>query len=167
MKKKELRITAKEIRKSLDIATVSKNIVAKILELDIYKSAKNVMIFYPLKDEIDLLKLAEDNHKNFYLPRVNGEKLECCPLKGGLKQGRFGIMEPVSECVICPNLDIIFVPALAVDNEGNRLGYGGGFYDRFLKDIKTTKIVPISKSLVFDNIPTEDFDIKIDMIITD
>ena len=68
MKKKELRITAKEIRKSLDIATVSKNIVAKILELDIYKSAKNVMIFYPLKDEIDLLKLAEDNDKNFYLP---------------------------------------------------------------------------------------------------
>ena len=64
-------------------------------------------------------------------------------------------------------MDIIFVPALAVDNEGNRLGYGGGFYDRFLKDLKTTKIVPISKSLVFDNIPTEDFDIKIDMIITD
>ena len=59
------------------------------------------------------------------------------------------------------------VPALAVDNEGNRLGYGGGFYDRFLKDIKSPKIVPISKSLVFDNIPTEDFDIKIDMIITD
>lgn len=167
-KKISLRLKAKEIRNSLDIDNISNILIEKIRHLDIYKYSKNVMIFYPLKNEINLLKLLDDN-KNFFLPRMNGKTLECCPYKKNdrLKTVKFNIKEPETECVECPNLDLVITPALAVDKKGNRLGYGGGFYDRFLSKINSKTLTPLPKELVFDNVPSEKFDIKIDYIITD
>ena len=76
MDKKELRIKAKEIRKTLDVKDISKNICKNIRNLEVYKSSKNVMIFYPMKYEISLLELLNDG-KNFYLPKVfNSGKLK-------------------------------------------------------------------------------------------
>ena len=167
-KKISLRLKAKEIRNSLDIANISNILTEKIRHLDIYKYSKNVMIFYPLKNEINLLKLLDDN-KNFFLPRMNGKTLECCPYKKNdrLKTVKFNIKEPETECVECPNLDLVITPALAVDKKGNRLGYGGGFYDRFLSKINSKTLVALPQDLLFDNVPCEKFDIKIDYIITD
>ena len=66
-KKTELRKTAKELRKNLDIKAISHKICEKIRALEEFKNAQNVMIFYPLKDEIDLLELLDEG-KNFFLP---------------------------------------------------------------------------------------------------
>ena len=65
-------------------------------------------------------------------------------------------------------LDVIIVPALAADKNNNRLGYGKGFYDRFIsKYSKIHTITAIPKELLFDKLPVNNFDMKIDTVITD
>lgn len=164
--KSVLRAKAKDIRKTLDIANISKIIVSKIRNMDYYKSAKNVMIFYPMKYEINLLDLLNDD-KSFYLPKVNNKELLVCPYSKDLQKSVLNILEPNTKPVNPEILDLIFVPALFVDKNGHRLGYGGGFYDRFLATYPNiTTIAPIAKELVVENIPHDDWDIKIKQIIT-
>ncbi len=164
--KSDLRIYAKNLRKTLDIKNISSEIVSNIRRLNDYKKAENVMIFYPMKYEINLLELLNDN-KRFYIPKVLNQSLLVCPYDNNLTISEFGVMEPNTKPVNPNILDLIFVPALMVDNEGYRLGYGGGFYDRFLEKYPHIKtIVPIAKELIIDKIPKEKFDIKISHIIT-
>lgn len=170
MNKTDLRKKAKEIRKSLDMKTLSEKIVANILAFEPYKKAQHIMLFYPLEHEVDLRNLLNDSSKNFYLPKMNDEHLHVCPYKLGddLIASRFNTLEPTTRLIEDTSiLDIIFVPALLIDKNKNRLGYGGGFYDRFLskQSPKTMKIVAIPVDLLFDEIPLEAFDIKIDVTI--
>ena len=162
--KSELRIKAKDIRKILDIEKISHDICTEIRKLDIYKSAKNVMIFYPMKYEISLLELLEDK-KLFFLPKINNENLVACPYDKNLQKSQMGIFEPCTNPINPTILDLIFVPALMVDKENYRLGYGGGFYDRFLSQYPNIKtIVPILKDLVVEKLPHDKWDVKIDNI---
>lgn len=162
--KNSLRIKIKNKRKNMPTEEISARITEKIRHSKTYTDAKNVMIFYPKKFEINLLNLLSDN-KKFYLPRVNGEDLVVCPYKNGdeLKKSDFGVLEPITQNIDPSELDLVIVPALAVDKSHNRLGYGGGFYDRFLakygNNFKT--IVGIPKEFFFDRIPTRRLDIKI------
>lgn len=166
----DLRIKAKSIRKTLDIILISEKLVEQIKMADFYKKAKNVLIFYPTLYEINLLGLLRDEkEKQFFLPKVDGENLLICPYSSNEKlvKSNFNINEPCSNPVDAKILDLIFLPALAVDNGKNRLGYGGGYYDRFLKKYpETLKVVPISKELCFEKIPTEEYDVKADIIIS-
>ena len=167
--KTELRKKAKEIRISLEIEKISERIVKNILNLNIYKKAKHVMIFYPIKHEINLLPLLQDKTKSFYLPKVQEEELLVCPYKTNDKLivSKFKTQEPVSEPISSDILDIVFVPALMVDKNFNRLGYGGGFYDKFLcKNAQNaTKIVAIPNKLVINELPSDSFDARINVII--
>lgn len=168
-KKTALRINAKNIRKNLPISEISAKIVEEIRLNEFYVNAKNVMLFYPTKDEIDLRGLLIDD-KNFYYPRVDGENLLVCPYCNGekLEKSKFNILEPCSSPVDVKVLDLVIVPALMVDKQGYRLGYGGGFYDRFLpnisKDCKT--ICAISKELLIGELPKDEFDIPADIVIS-
>ena len=165
--KSDLRKKAKCIRKSLSIADKSTIAIKKIRENTLYIPAKNVLIYYPLRYELNLLALLDDE-KNFYLPRVCGENLQICPFKKGdkLVASSFNICEPCSNSINPRNLDLVVVPALMADKSGFRLGYGGGFYDRFLVKNNTVKtILPIAKELIVEELPHEEFDIKIDEII--
>lgn len=164
----ELRKKAKEIRKSLDMEKISERIVVKIKTLDIYKNAKHVMLFYPLKNEINILPLLEDN-KNFYLPKIEGEDMLICPYKIGdeMSISSFKTKEPISKPVNPEILDIIFIPALMVDKSFHRLGYGKGFYDRFLSKngLNATKIVPIANELITNKLPADGFDKTFDIVL--
>ena len=166
--KQELRNLAKNERKKLDIETLSKDLVGKLKLTDEYINAKNIMIFYPKDNEINLLELLEDKSKNFYLPKINGENLLCCPYDLGdeLCESCFKTKEPISEPTEKSLIDLIIVPALAVDKNNYRLGYGGGFYDRFLANVKCKKIICIPRELVFKTVLPENHDIKIEKIIT-
>ena len=126
------------------------------------------MLFYPLASEVNLLELLEDDDKCFYLPRVNGKDLECCPYKRGndLLLSPLNISEPCCEAVDKSEIDLIFTPALMADSNFYRLGYGGGFYDRFLKDFKVKTISALPIELRTQNLPHEDFDISIDEIFS-
>lgn len=169
--KKDLRKKAKEIRNSLDMEKLSEKIVKNILNFELYQKAKNVMIFYPIDNEVNLLALLKDPCKNFYLPKVQGNELLVCPYKIGdeLTLSRFKTEEPITAPVDTNVLDLIFVPALMADKTLNRLGYGGGFYDRFLsKNAKNaTKIVAIPNTLIIDEIPPDDYDERVDFLISD
>ena len=86
-----------------------------------------------------------------------------------LKINKYGISEPISVKKIYP--DIIFVPLVAYDNDLNRLGYGGGFYDRYLNKImKIKKIYKIGLAFSYQElkkIPINKYDKKLDLIITE
>jgi len=170
--KKELRIEARLTRNSLDIKNISEKIVKNILALEIYKNARNVMVFYPLKHEVDLTGLFGDKTKKFYLPKMDGEHLLVCPYKAGdkLTNSKFKTKEPTTDPIEnLAILDIIFVPALMADKKFNRLGYGGGFYDRFLAKIskETTKISVIPTELFVDEIPADNFDQRLDITVSE
>jgi len=170
--KKELRIEAILTRNSLDIKNISEHIVDNILALEIYQKAKNVMVFYPLEYEVDLTGLFNDETKKFYLPKMDGEHLLVCPYKVGetLTESRFKTKEPITDHIENTTiLDIIFVPALMADKKFNRLGYGGGFYDRFLAKVskKTTKISVIPNELFVEEIPADDFDQRLDITVSE
>lgn len=167
LEKTHIRTIFKEERKKLDIALISKDIVKNIRSSDFYKNAEHVMLFYPLKYEINLLDLLNDD-KNFYFPKVHGENLLVCPYESSVKfeKAVFNIYEPCSAPVFPEILDLIFVPALAVDKNNFRLGYGGGFYDRFLKTIDVITAVPIYENFVVEELPHDDYDVRVDYIIT-
>ena len=166
--KQKLRNLFKEKRKELDLEALSLSLVTKLRATEEYVKAKNVMIFYPKMFEVNLLMLLDDKDKNFYLPKIDGENLLCCPFDRNSEfcESCFKTLEPLSMPVEKTIIDLVIVPALAVDKNYYRLGYGGGYYDRFLRELECTKIVCISESFVINTVYPEEFDIKIDKIIT-
>ena len=170
-----LRNSTKVIRNSFEKAYISKVsdvIVQNIKEWTCYKQARNIMLFYPFKSELSLLKLLEDTSKNFYFPVVDGN--EMYPVKYdkklGFKTGQFGISEPAGEKFESyQSFDLIFTPALSVDRAGYRIGYGKGFYDKFFTKIKTEtiKIVPVFSRFFIDSIHPDKHDIPVDYIVTE
>ena len=165
--KESLRKYVKDMRKELDMVTISAILADKLAGTDTYKNAKNVMLFYPLSDEVNLLSLLDDRTKNFYLPRIKGQELECCKYAKGdeLCESCFHTLEPVCASCNLSDIDIIIVPALACDKNGYRLGYGGGFYDRLLKNYAGIKVCCIPKELLLDDIYPKEYDIKMDFVI--
>ena len=89
--------------------------------------------------------------------------------KDALEINKYGIPEPISEVVKFPN--ILLVPLVAFDKDRNRIGYGGGFYDRYIKKISKIKKC-LTIGLAFSHqkvnkIQTENFDMKLDLIFTE
>lgn len=164
--KSDLRKWAKEERKRYNYCgeTLAKN----LSELEVYKKALHVMLFYPMEFEVNLLSLLNDIDKNFYLPRINGSELLVCPYKKGdkLKMSKYNTLEPLSQAVDKNILDVVIIPALCCDKDYCRLGYGGGFYDRFLEDCCAFKVACISKNLIVETVFPEKYDIPMDFIVT-
>lgn len=167
LEKTHFRTIFKTERKKLDLGKISSDIVKNIRSADFYKNALHVMLFYPLKYEINLLDLLADD-KYFYFPKVSGENLLVCPYDMDVKfeKSKLNIKEPCSAPVNADILDLILVPALAVDANGYRLGYGGGFYDRFLKSCKAFSAAVVYEGFVVDELPHDTYDVPIDYIVT-
>ena len=170
--KAELRFLAKNLRKELDIKDISKRIISILNSLSLYKNAKNIAAYYPIGTEIDLSEIFENKNKKFYLPKifpVENKMNFYAYVKGDkLKNNKYNIPEP-SESVFSPKkLDIIIIPALMCDKLGYRLGYGKGYYDRFLAEntICAKKVILIPRELMCENLPKEKFDVPADVIVT-
>ena len=146
----------------------SEKLAELLRQTDVYKNAKNIMLFYPLKNEVNLLSILEDETKNFYLPRINGEDLFCCPYCKGdiLLISKFKTKEPTSEPVDKNLIDLIIVPALCCARNNYRLGYGAGYYDRFLVGYKGKTAVCLPKEMIVEDIHPGDYDIPVDIVIT-
>ena len=166
MDKNTLRMKAKIYRSRLNLDVISEKIVERIMNLPQYSSAKNVLLFYPKANELNLLKLCEAD-KNFYLPRISGEDLLVCPFDCNVKMQTsvFKTLEPCSNPVLPEIIDFAVIPCLMADKNCYRLGYGGGFYDRFLQDFGGKTVCCINKNLVVKTIFPEEHDIKMDIII--
>ena len=165
--KQELRNWVKATRKTY--SNCSNILVEKLRETELYKSSKNIMIFYPLDGEINLLSLLDDVDKKFYLPKISGKDLLCCCYSKGdeLCESCFKTNEPLTNPCDKLLIDLVIVPALCCDINNYRLGYGGGFYDRFLEDFRGNTICCIPKKYLIETVFPENHDKKIDLIITD
>ena len=86
---------------------------------------------------------------------------------GSLEMGKFDIMEPKDNCQVSDELDIIVVPTVGISPSGVRLGYGHGFYDKFLEGKNTVTISLVLEKQIIKNIPKSDHDINMDWIITE
>jgi len=132
-----------------------------------------VAFYYPIKQEIDLSLLWEEAWKRkliILFPRViNHEKMYFCRVNSykDFKLSEWGIYEP---CTKSYNkiIDKIFIPGLAFGENGSRLGYGKGYYDRFLDhDAHIEKIGICSEENLYKSIPIEKHDIFMDKILTE
>lgn len=158
---------------SFDLLKIaSKKIQKRINKVYAYKDAEKIGLYYPIGSEIltqDIIQELISKGKEVFLPKVIGENIEFRKIKdfSSLESGNFGIMEPKEDCQVDNYLDIIVVPTVGISPSGVRLGYGHGFYDKFLekKDVLTISLT-LEKQII-KNIPKSEHDISIDWIITE
>jgi len=174
--KSKLRSKVLKIRKN----NTSKNLqinsdrILNLLKIQNY-NFKNLGGYYPTNYEIDdlnILEFFERKNYNILLPIVkknNQMEFFKWTKNDPLKINKYGIPEPVSSKLYFP--DILLVPLVGYDNDLNRLGYGGGFYDRYIKKIeKIKKIIKIGLAFSYQKIkkiPVNKYDKKLDFIITE
>ena len=136
-----------------------------------FERAKIVMSFVSIRSEVNTEKLnsAIGLEKRLVLPRVVQDSLECKLYKGEeLRISSMGVPEPVPECesVSVSEIDLILVPGLAFDEQGFRLGYGGGFYDRLLAGFSGCAIGLCYDFQVLKSVPTAKWDVALSLILT-
>lgn len=169
--KQELRAIARQIRASLNVEHISADIHKKLLTLPEYATSKNIFTYHSFKDEICTVDFFKDKRKNWFVPRIDKHDLLVCEYRSEfLIENKFGIKEPIETSIIeeISNIDMVILPALMADRKGNRLGYGKGFYDRFLNSLSHSplKVLLIPEEALQDEIPSEAHDCKCDVIIT-
>lgn len=180
--KKLLRKEALRRRRSLTAAErqeKSRLIAEKLLTDDRIRSARTVLGFFSMKDEVemeDILRHLLDMGKKVALPLVTGPGImEAVELKSfaDLVPGDFNIptvREDAREIIAPHELDCIIVPAVAFSDEGYRLGMGGGFYDRYLvRAEKTARLAVVFDCQIFpaEGFPREEYDQQVDSVFTE
>ncbi len=137
-----------------------------LIELLKTRPIKNIGIFYPIKNEVDVRALGSD-YKLHY-PKVEKDTLVFYEDNGQFKKAGLGVMEPKdSRPVEKASLDAVIVPGLVFDDALYRLGYGKGYYDSFLKDYKGLKIGVCFEKFRTEALPNKPHDIPMDYLITD
>lgn len=134
--------------------------------------ADRILMYHSLPDELSTHKFIDRwaSKKHFYLPRVNGVNLDILPYdETRLSLGSFQIEEPTGDDTTDINdIELIIVPAVAYDRQGNRVGRGKGYYDRLLTGSKATKIgVGYDFQLIEEGIDTDPHDVRMDVVITE
>ncbi|WP_428323880.1 5-formyltetrahydrofolate cyclo-ligase [Nitrosopumilus sp.] len=158
---------------SFDLMKIaSEKISKKLKKIKTFRDAQKIGAYYPIGSEVltqDIIQELLSNGKEVFLPRISGENMDFKKISdfSSLERGSFEIMEPKIECETENNLDVILVPTVGITPKGVRLGYGHGFYDRFLSNHKTTTISLTLDKQVVKNIPKSDHDMLIDWIVTE
>ena len=182
---KEIRNIIKEQRSQLsekELHLTSKAITERIRSFKFPKELTKIGIYYAVNNEVDvhpLCKILWQESKRVYLPIVEKKKLLFGEYRdtSNLKNNRFKIPEPIvgiESQISAFELDLIFMPLVAFDPMGNRIGMGGGFYDRTLdnkqldNDLKKPILVGVAYEFQKQNkIQPNSWDIPLDMIFTE
>jgi 5-formyltetrahydrofolate cyclo-ligase len=132
-------------------------------------SAKRISCFLSSPLEIDTGPIVAQiiNTKTLLVPRV-GSQMEMVPIASldGLIAGKFGIREPPSDFPSSTDIDLMIMPGLAFDTNCNRLGYGRGYYDKFLAANRNIRTIAIGyHSQLIPNVPVDDYDIRPDCVL--
>lgn len=175
MKKKHFRAHClKRLKKASGIGSYKKDKVVsqRLYQLIVENHAQKIMLYLPLKTEINLYPLIQQLRKEkreLYVPIMEGKSFRVVKYRYPLEKNRFGIKEPKdSKQYRNKKLDIAIVPIVGVDITHRRVGFGKGMYDRFFeKEIKNiNKTVFVARELCYSKeIVTDDYDVKADMII--
>ena len=145
------------------------------LESDLYKAARQIMVYMPLGNETDtkmIIKQAFTDGKKLVFPVTGRETGEITPCiadeKTRFVKGNFSVYEPEMPVPAdMQDTDIVLVPGVAFDKKGARVGFGKGCYDRLLKKYNVTKAGFCYEHQVWEKIEAEPHDIKMDYIITE
>lgn len=159
-------------------AAASAAIVARLTEMPELLEASTVLCFASFRTEVDTAALLDwclEHGKRLALPRVVGPRtLECCLVADSardLATGAWGILEPVARlnAVDPAEIDCVIVPGSAFDRQGGRLGYGGGFYDAYLPQLRAgvPRIAVAFACQVCEEVPTLDHDLRMDALVTE
>jgi 5-formyltetrahydrofolate cyclo-ligase len=176
-------VSKKELRKHISVLKAqfseekrlseSNNIIDQILLLPQFQQAKVVMGYHPLPDEVDILPLFQKflGKKTLLLPVLVGDDIELREYKGEefLKAGKFNILEPTSLSFYndYDSIDLVIVPGVAFSKDGNRLGRGRGYYDRFLPKLNRAYKLGVGFSFqIVDYVPTDIYDQPLDCVLT-
>jgi 5-formyltetrahydrofolate cyclo-ligase len=150
----------------------SEKIQKKLKKINAFRDAQKIGVYYPIGSEIltqDIIQELFSNGKDVFLPKVIGENMEFRKITdfSSLEKGSFDIMEPKEDCEIDNDLDVVLVPTVGISPSGVRLGYGHGFYDRYLAEHKSVTISLTMEKQIIKKIPKSEHDIVIDWIISE
>jgi len=150
----------------------SEKIQNRLKKINAFRDSQKIGVYYPIGSEIltqDIIQELLSKGKDVFFPKVVGENMEFRKIIdfSSLEKGSFDIMEPKDDCQIDNDLDVVLVPTVGISPIGVRLGYGHGFYDRFLAEHKITTISLTFEKQIVKNIPKSEHDIMIDWIITE
>ena len=178
MDKKDLRKTLKEKRRNIPKekkVIYEKQISRQVTESEYFKNAQQVLVFASSDEEFDtryIIECCRNENKSVFYPLCVDDsgnmKFFRVDSAEDLQVGMYGIYEPKHTCKEYKQKenDIVIVPCLSADKNGYRIGYGKGYYDRFLKDFNGVSVCPCYEELLTDTLPTDKYDIKVNIIVT-
>lgn len=175
MDKKELRRMIREKKRAMtaaQIETASARLAELFYETDYYKDASVIYGYLPYNQEVRttaILAQALRDGKRVAVPKVYGDTMRFIYLDdlSKVETGYSGIPEPVEDGPVAENENaLVLMPGLAFDKNGNRMGYGGGFYDKFLAEEPNHPTVALCYGFqMVDTIPSEEYDIPVDYVL--
>jgi len=158
---------------SLDFINItSKQIQDNLRKIEFFRNAKSIGAYYSIGSEVktqDVLQEVLKSGKEVSLPKVVKKDLVFKKIKNlsDLEQGNFSVMEPKDYCEDAKKIEVIIVPAIALTRDGHRLGYGFGYYDRYLSAKKPKTIALSYSKQIIRSFPYSDHDATIDCIVTE
>ena len=174
--KKEIRKYIKNIKSLMDSQEVmekSNRIQNLLMEQEEYKKAESIYIYVNYNQEVittDIIKKSLSFGKNVYVPKIQKDVIKFHQIRSfeeDLALGSYGILEPTIELPDDLRDGLLIMPGLAFDMEFHRIGYGGGFYDKYLSLPNShIKLALAYDFQILDAIATDEFDMKVDIIIT-
>jgi len=173
--KKEIRQQVLKMRRDMteeQVMELSELICNKIRETAAYKEAEKICLYMPIDNEVDVTMLAHQawtEGKSLWLPKTNGTVMDFFKFDQDTSfvTGAYGMLEPVSEEVLeMDGRTLVLMPGVAFSYEGGRIGYGGGYYDKYLHGHTECKTIAVCYGFqILDELPLEEHDVKPDMII--
>lgn len=177
MKKEEIRQINKAKRKemlSYEVCEKSKLAAGFLLNSEIYKNSKVIMLYYPLGNETDtsyIFKRALMDDKTVVYPITDSNTNEITAVLADtntqFSKGAYSVFEPDVKNEFDDNIDLVIVPGIAFDKRGFRVGFGKGCYDRFLGKIETFKVGLCYDFQLINDIESDNHDIKMDYLVSE
>ena len=166
---RELLIQKRRMLSAEERTAQSALILSQLEKMTVFQEAKTVLLYYPKNNEVDVLPLFKryKRDKVLLLPVTHRRGMTANPYEGNDKmhRGKVGIPEPTTPPYE-GEIDLIIVPAVAFDKQGNRLGRGGGYYDRFLKKQSHATFIGVGYDFqLVDEVPVRQHDQKMHRII--
>lgn len=174
--KEEIRKVVRGYRMSLSeekAAMKSITILEKLLQMEEYKKAACVYCYIDFRNEVKtkpIIRRALSDGKKVAVPRVENGEMAFYYFEGydKLQHGTYGVLEPIGGVLATDTDALLIMPGVAFDRENHRIGYGGGYYDRYLeRPNQHFKIALAYQFQVFQRIPFEKFDIQPDLVLTE
>lgn len=175
MNKQELRKAIREKKRAMsaeEIDRKSRLLTEKFLHSDAYRNAKTVYGYLPYNQEVRTVPLLEQairDGKKIAVPKCYGDEMRFIYMTdlSAVEKGYAGIPEPIAdEPVADDESALVLMPGMAFDPQGHRIGYGGGFYDKFLaKEPDHPTLALCYDFQVLPHLETEEFDIPVDTVI--